>query len=294
MRRFVVLLAALLCGAVLPVLAAQPAAGISGVAPIKGNQCVECHETEATTSHSFHSQCNACHTNAVEHLQSHEAREKAKGPNKPPKIVAIKPDSKECLSCHKNDSKRMNFAFSDHHKAGVQCRDCHGNHTPKIKSLTAGMTKAGKEAALCASCHKDVMAKFNMRSHHPLREGGVTCVSCHDQHGGKQTTLAGKTTQCTQCHQNVRGPHAFDHAPVVEDCMTCHNAHGTPNRKLLALAEPALCLQCHSVAGNRHGQPTGTSNPTGNGLVISATALRNCSSCHNAIHGSGSDQHLRF
>lgn len=262
-----------------------------------GEQCVSCHEPEVEShgNHAYHSDCTSCHVSAIDHAKAEEAKETAPRASRPQSIHPGLPRSEQCLACHKNDSKRMNFTFSDHNKAGVQCMDCHGNHSPKVKSLTAGMTKAGKEAALCATCHKDVMTKFNMRSHHPLKEGGVTCVNCHDQHGGKQTTLAGKTTQCTQCHQNVRGPHAFDHAPVVEDCTTCHNSHGTPNRKLLALPEPALCLQCHSVAGNRHGQPLdATTNATGNGLVISATALRNCSSCHNAIHGSSIDQHLRF
>jgi len=273
---------------------AHAAPGSKG-APV-GAQCVSCHETEAKAhmKHAYHGDCLSCHTAGNEHAKAEEARENATGKDKPKAVVAGLPKTEQCQSCHKNDAKHMNFAFSDHAKANVQCSDCHGNHSPKIKSLTAGMTKAGKEAALCVSCHKDVAAKFNMRSHHPLKEGGVTCISCHDSHGGKNVTLAGKTTQCTQCHQNVRGPHAFDHAPVVEDCATCHNPHGTPNRKLLALSEPALCLQCHSVAGNRHGQPIGAANPSGNQLIISATALRNCSSCHNAVHGSSSDQHLRF
>lgn len=267
--------------------AAAPMAAKAAV--VKGDQCVECHKTEATKSHAYHGECSSCHTNAGDHARNQEAREKAKG-TKPAAVVATKPDTAECLSCHKNDAKHMNFAFSEHNKANVQCRDCHGNHTPKVKTLNAGMERAGKEAALCATCHKDVLAKFSMRSHHPLREGGVTCKDCHDPHGGKQLTLAAKTQQCTQCHQAVRGPHAFDHAPVVEDCATCHNPHGTPNRKLLTLAQPMLCLQCHSVPGNRHGATGGT----GNNQIISATALRNCSSCHNAPHGSHMDQHLRF
>jgi len=263
----------------------------AGKAPV-GAQCVECHQPEVKShgKHAYHDDCTSCHVSAVDHARAEEAKEKAEKGVRPKSINAGLPESKDCLSCHKNDAHRMNFAFSDHDKAGIQCRDCHGNHSPKIKSLTAGMEKAGKDAALCMSCHKDVAAKFSLRSHHPLKEGGITCTDCHDQHGGKQTTLAGKTSQCTQCHQAERGPHAFDHAPVTEDCANCHNPHGTPNRKLLNLAQPMLCLQCHSVAGNRHGQDGGNTN----GQVISPTALQNCSSCHNAPHGSHMDQHLRF
>ncbi|MDP1527524.1 MAG: cytochrome c3 family protein [Rhodocyclaceae bacterium] len=267
-------------------------AGSHGGQPPVGAQCLDCHEAEVKShgKHAYHGDCVSCHTSAVDHAKAETAKESAPKGSRPESINAGLPKSEQCLSCHKNDAKHMNFAFSDHAKANVQCRDCHGSHTPKIKSLTAGMQKAGKDAALCVSCHKDVQAKFNLRSHHPLREGGVSCKDCHDPHGGKQLTLAGKTTQCTQCHQNVRGPHAFEHAPAVEDCATCHNPHGTPNPKLLNLAQPMLCLQCHSVPGNRHGN-TGLGT---NGQTISATALRNCSSCHNAPHGSHMDQHLRF
>ena len=93
----------------------------------------------------------------------------------------------------------------------------------------------------------------------------------------------------TACHQAVRGPHTFEHAPVVEDCTSCHDPHGSPNRRLLQVAQPMLCLQCHSLPGNRHGQ-AGAPNNT---QRITGAALRDCVSCHAAVHGSSTDQHLR-
>jgi DmsE family decaheme c-type cytochrome len=288
MRRLAVLLAVFLGGALQSGAWAAPTA--AKAAPIKGDQCVECHKTEATTSHAFHGECNSCHTNAGDHAKAHEAREKAKGPNKPPKVVATKPESKECLSCHEADKRRMHFAIAEHNKAGVECRDCHGNHTPKIKTLNAGMEKGGKTTALCATCHQDVLAKFSMTSHHPVKEGGATCTGCHDPHASKQATLGAATAQCTSCHQAVRGPHVFEHAPVVEGCTNCHDPHGAPNKRLLSVAQPMQCLQCHAIAGNRHGQG-GLANNT---AAISGAVLRDCVSCHSAVHGSSTDQHLRF
>ncbi len=252
--------------------------------------CYRCHdvkEDQHTKGAHANVNCATCHAGAAEHLTVAKARDPVKRPQKP--------DAAACLTCHKDDAKRMNWAFADHHKAGLECSSCHGLHKPKdVKRLDLSLWKADKTTALCATCHQDVLARFNMRSHHPVKEGALSCTSCHDQHGGKQTSLTSKTAECTQCHQAVRGPHAFDHAPVAEDCATCHNPHGSQNRKMLKLAEPMLCLQCHSVAGNRHGQPVGSANASGNGLIISATALRNCSSCYNAVHGSSIDQHLRF
>jgi DmsE family decaheme c-type cytochrome len=251
---------------------------------LKGNaQCTRCHDDEdihpPMGSHAT-ADCATCHKGGADHLVSR-------------KNAAGKPDAAACLTCHKDDAKRMNWTFADHHKAGLECSSCHGMHAAKdIKRLDLSLWKADKNTALCATCHQDVLARFNMRSHHPVKEGAMSCTSCHDQHGGKQTSLTSKTAECTQCHQAVRGPHMFEHAPVAEDCATCHNPHGSQNRKMLKLAEPMLCLQCHSVAGNRHGQGSTAANSPG--LRISPTALRNCSSCHNAVHGSGIDQHLRF
>ncbi|MCM2288439.1 MAG: cytochrome c3 family protein [Sulfuritalea sp.] len=288
MRRLAVLLAVILGGALHAGAWAAPTA--AKAAPIKGDQCVECHKTEATTSHAFHGECNSCHVNAGDHAKNQDAREKAKGA-KPAAVVATKPESKECLSCHESDKRRMHFAIAEHNKAGVQCRDCHGNHTPKIKALNAGMEKGGKTTALCATCHQDVLAKFSMTSHHPVKEGGATCTGCHDPHASKQATLGAVTAQCTSCHQAVRGPHTFEHPPAAEDCKNCHDPHGSPNKRLLSVAQPMQCLQCHSIAGNRHGVSGATA--TGNTTPITGAVLRDCASCHGAIHGSAIDQHLR-
>ncbi|MGL1834339.1 cytochrome c3 family protein [Rhodocyclaceae bacterium SMB388] len=275
----IVVLGALLCA---PAALAQSSGG---------EQCSSCHEEESQThakNYGYHGECTTCHVNAVDHAKTEEARESGEEILK--SIAATLPKTEQCMSCHVSDAKHMNFAFSEHNKAGVQCSDCHGNHSPKIKTINASLARANPEVALCVSCHQGVLANFNQRSHHPVKEGAMTCTDCHNTHGSQVTTLAANTQQCTQCHQNVRGPHAFEHPPAVEDCASCHSPHGSPNRKMLTLSEPMLCIQCHSVAGNRHGQAGGSAN----GQRISPTALRNCSSCHNAPHGSSNDQHLRF
>jgi len=286
MRRLFVLLALVVGGALLPVWAAQP---------ITGGRCVECHESEATKSHVYHGECSSCHTNAAEHIRPHEARGKTKGNAEAPKVIPTMPESAQCLSCHENDKRRMNFAIGAHNKAGVQCRDCHGNHTPKVTTLNAGMEKGGKTTALCATCHQDVLAKFNMSSHHPVKEGGATCTGCHDPHASNVASLGPATEQCTKCHQGVRGPHAFEHPPAAEDCKNCHDPHGSPNKRLLSVAQPMQCLQCHALPNRRHGQTGSTSTVSAaiRGEVVAGAVLRDCASCHNAIHGSATDQHLR-
>jgi len=268
--------------------AAEPEVGASkqsasAAARISGKECVECHEAESKT-HAYHGDCASCHSGADTHAKA----------AKPKSVKVGKPESPQCLSCHETDKRRMHFSIAEHNKAGLQCSDCHGTHTPKVKTLSAAMEKGGKTTALCATCHQDVLAKFSMTSHHPVKEGGATCTGCHDPHAAKQASLGGKTETCTKCHQTVRGPHVFEHPPAAEDCTTCHDPHGAPNKKLLSVAQPMQCLQCHSIAGNRHGQPVGAANAAiSNTSRISGAVLRDCVSCHGAIHGSSADQHLR-
>ena len=107
-------------------------------------------------------------------------------------------------------------------------------------------------------------------------------MSCHDPHGGRNAVLTGKNEQCTRCHQSVRGPKVFEHAPVVEDCAICHDPHGSPNHRLLQLAQPMQCLQCHALAVNMHGTP------------LRGAQLRGCTNCQGAIHGSRSDPILKY
>ncbi|MEQ1546674.1 cytochrome c3 family protein [Methyloglobulus sp.] len=250
--------------------------------------CTSCHDDTEAKVHEHHSDCLSCHTDAEMHRKSK-------------KILPAKVQAPEaCLSCHATgkghaeDAHRINFGVSDHSKAGVQCTDCHGIHKDKISNQpNVADLRLDKNAKLCITCHQDVFARFNMVSHHPLREGAITCTDCHNQHDSSKTTLGGKTEQCTQCHQAVRGPHVFEHPPATEDCANCHNPHGTPNRRLLEVAQPMLCLQCHSLPNNRHGQSGSTATDEITTETISGAVLRNCANCHGAIHGSSVDQHLR-
>lgn len=255
-----------------------------GISPARaeavGTACAACHESAAATHLSGRHgklDCASCHAKTAEHLADPR-----------PETKPALPGTAACQVCHAKDARRMNWQFSDHSKGGLTCIQCHGNHSPKaVKNADASKLKDAS-SRLCASCHKDVLARFSMPSHHPVKEGALSCVGCHDPHDGKQVSLSGKTEKCTQCHQAVRGPHTQEHPPVSEDCMTCHNPHGSPNRKLLSQAQPALCLQCHSLADIRHSVGAAAN------ARVTGAALRSCTACHGAIHGSAFDQHLRF
>ncbi|MBI5556442.1 MAG: DmsE family decaheme c-type cytochrome [Deltaproteobacteria bacterium] len=185
-----------------------------------------------------------------------------------------------CLKCHTANAtfNLHNWNAGLHAVNEVSCFACHNVHAGpdlKVTPLASGQ--------LCFTCHQSAQAQFSMPSHHPLKEGRVFCVDCHNPHGGfaDQGLLQdGIKETCVQCHPDKRGPFLYEHADVVENCLNCHSPHGSVNSKLLNAREPFLCLQCHE--GHRINKEEGGS--------ISAERARafytRCTDCHSTIHGS--------
>jgi predicted CXXCH cytochrome family protein len=72
---------------------------------------------------------------------------------------------------------------------------------------------------------------------------------------------------------------------VAENCLNCHEPHGSNHEKLLVVDRPRLCQRCHIEA--RH--------PTTPQLAITRFAFnRSCQNCHSQIHGSNSPSGVRF
>jgi DmsE family decaheme c-type cytochrome len=121
---------------------------------------------------------------------------------------------------------------------------------------------------------------LHQRSRHPLQEGLMSCVSCHDPHGSTAIASVSALTpndKCYECHAEKRGPFLFAHQPVQEDCMTCHDAHGSNQASMLDPQPPRLCQSCHLFG--HHQTVPGTSKQVWN-------TSRSCVNCHAAIHGS--------
>jgi len=190
-----------------------------------------------------------------------------------------------CMSCH-DKGDRLHWQGSTHESREVACTNCHTvmrNVSPRAQLKTVN------EIDTCIQCHKNKRAEIWRSGHMPLREGKMTCSSCHNPHGTFSESLlkeASINDTCYKCHAEKRGPFLFEHAPVRESCVNCHDPHGSTNDFMLKISRPRLCQQCH---GTLVGHPANPRNP------VSVYAInRECQNCHSQIHGSNSPSGPRF
>jgi len=184
-----------------------------------------------------------------------------------------------CLKCHTANAtfNLHDWNASTHAMNDVSCLDCHKLHQGPDLTLPRN-----KIPNLCLECHEDVRAELSLPSHHPMPEGKMSCVDCHEPHGTTtEKLLKGDTVKiaCTRCHAEKEGPFVFEHADISEDCRNCHKAHGSVNNNLLIAGQPFLCLQCHS---NHYGYH----EPILKDNEWKGAFYNRCTDCHSMIHGT--------
>jgi DmsE family decaheme c-type cytochrome len=295
---------ALVCA--LMAIAAVRAAGQESPSPRAGSEaCQACHEdisnafaknphhvVEADARRGWKGQaCESCHGPAQKHAESASAEDI----RNPAKLTAAAVD-KICLSCHLNQPTHVGRLQSSHAKDQVACTTCHKIHANGPFGLVA--RKTAEVNAQCATCHMSVWSQFQKPFKHRLPEGAMSCVDCHNPHGsfrpGMMQIFAANETGCFRCHGDKRGPFTFEHAPVrFEGCATCHEPHGSTNPRMLVRQEVRLvCLECHS------NLPVATKTSGVLGVVppafhdLRSPRFRNCTVCHQKIHGSHVDRNL--
>jgi len=295
-----------------PVPVAKPPAPLNGGASYVGEAvCVACHTTQNKQfTHTTHANvfrlnpknekeklsCEACHGPGSNHL---------KDPAGPANHGALVGFTKEwgtpvaqqtmmCLECHKG-GQRMHWPGSAHAANDLSCSDC---HNPMARFSDSGLIKKVSINETCITCHQQQRAEFSKRSHMPVLDGKMTCVDCHNPHGSTTASLL-KTDSinetCYQCHAEKRGPFLWEHTPVRENCLSCHNAHGSNHDKLLQVARPFLCQECHGNSGFHQSDLYNAGQLVGGGAAPNSRVLaRSCQNCHSQIHGSNHPAGARF
>jgi len=208
-----------------------------------------------------------------------------------------------CADCHEKITRA--FPASPHARLRVDsdarpgqsgCESCHG---PGSKHIALGgrgglekfIINPGRDPEACLQCHLDIRAEFNLPQHHPVLEGKMNCVQCHDPHGrdimkaASGLAMARLNESCAQCHREQTRPFIYEHPALREGCTVCHNPHGSINAKMLTEPDSNLCLRCHAQVPG----------PGAVGRVFiggrdHTASLRfgSCWSagCHPAVHGS--------
>lgn len=261
--------------------------------------CVGCHDAENeypvfplfNTRHAVkadprtpfgadNSQCESCHGPGNTHAKAKKTEKRNGtiinyGKNA---WTPVKDQNARCLSCHQTH-QRIEWKGSSHEFNDVACASCHRIHVAKDPILDKQA-----QSAVCFTCHANKKARFYQASHHPVREGQMACTECHNVHGENGSGLMVKATareMCVKCHAEKRGPMLWEHAPVAEDCMLCHDPHGANQPALLKKRPPQLCQECHSPSGHPSASYDGSKLP-----FSAFLGAKGCLNCHSAVHGS--------
>lgn len=250
--------------------------------PATSEDCLVCHEDLGQvfprTAHgraempdwAEGSGCTSCHGAGTEHMSSGEVADlRLFG------AMSVTDANGVCLDCHADQAAY--WRGSTHDTQEVRCTDCHQAHAEASDDHVRDNRQV---TDTCLSCHTQQKKHLFQRSSHPLRDGQMSCASCHDPHGSPvEAAIAAIAVneKCYECHAETRGPFLWNHIPVLEDCSTCHDAHGSNQRSLLTQSPPRLCQSCHLFGHHQTvpGRPTQVWNQNAS-----------CTNCHVRIHGS--------
>jgi len=155
---------------------------------VGSDTCLACHSDKADslkgtphaqaknprTPEATHG-CESCHGPGQAHVD-----DDAKGHIRKFGQIAPAEINETCLACH-NRGEHAGWEGSTHDRRKLSCSTCHSVHSPK--SPTRQLVKA-TETEVCVTCHRLQVAKTERAvAHMPVREGKLSCSSCHNPHG---------------------------------------------------------------------------------------------------------------
>jgi DmsE family decaheme c-type cytochrome len=254
-------------------------------------ECQACHAEAVFTNfqHSQHAKkiatsCAGCHGDVATHARMKMEGAEGIGPIFSFRRVGPRERTERCLGCH-DRARQANFTGGTHDRRNVDCTSCHSVHFFKSQR---SQLRTARATETCYGCHPQVRAQGMRQSHHPVREGKMDCGSCHDPHSSATRGMlkaASINDLCYTCHADKRGPFLWEHAPVRENCTTCHTPHGSNHERLLVAKQPWLCQRCHMATrhpGTLYHGPNVVAGANPSNRLIE----HGCRNCHTQIHGT--------
>jgi len=275
----------------------NPAPIASGYSKQGADTCLSCHNDERMqqifrTAHGqdtdpeapfAYLQCEGCHGPGKGH-----AGRQSVGAGHVPVIdfgrdanTPVEEQNAVCLACHTRNIG-LQWSGSEHERSQIACADCHDLH-----SGVDPVSVRTEQANVCYRCHPKQRADSLKPYTHPVRQGIMSCTACHDPHHARGDGLLVRNTVnelCWSCHTELRGPYLFEHPPVSENCLLCHEAHGSIQPGLLTRRPPLLCQSCHSQRG--HPSISYTQNGLAGNNPTAFVVNGSCVNCHSQVHGS--------
>jgi predicted CXXCH cytochrome family protein len=213
-----------------------------------------------------------------------------------------------CAECHAPYTRSFNstpHARLHVNTAGAAqhtgCESCHGPGSRHVElgGSPQAIINPGKKPGACYACHEEIEALFRLPRHHPVPEGKMNCVQCHDPHGAeifrpnRSLAMARVNNTCGNCHREQSRPVMFQHEALREGCTTCHVPHGSFNAAMLVERDVNLCLKCHAqVQGPASGGDVYIGKVPHGAYLRQGTCWT--AGCHSAVHGSNVNPHLRY
>ena len=171
--------------------------------------------------------------------------------------------------------------------AAGNCASCHNGSYVFANALAKPATHI-VTTQQCDSCHTTVAWKPSTFAHTGVVAG--TCATCHNgtQARGKGATHLPTSAVCDSCHigYSAFAPAMMNHGATTGplaagNCATCHSgAYLSINAQVKPTTHVATTAQCDTC----HTSTTTWATAT---FVHSATAVGQCSTCHNSVNALG-------
>src|SRR5512138_289520 len=112
--------------------------------------------------------CVSCHSNASGYVEDPSAANIGNPATMLGDSVRVL-----CNTCHAAHREMDDYGFDPHSSLRLNCNSCHKVHGGHQRLLL------DDQAAFCMPCHAATNTDFRKTSNHPVNQGALTCLSCH-------------------------------------------------------------------------------------------------------------------